>query len=222
MSAVSFTVVGAEDKVKKLKQRRNGFLSNLSKVINRAEMYLTDTILKEIGILKKKLKFALFTLQSNTEEICALTSVEDEKKYYESFNENNERANIIINNLENYLDQAEVDIQSVISDYALEYLYNTQLKTGRSESKGSSKSSSKGSSEKESLALLQNQSRAKRNIKLLEARQKLERAQAEEDYLRAKEIRELTQASTVSVSNEVLRDLGRTCEEFINRHTLRI
>ena len=171
-------------------------------------MYLTDTILKEIGILKKNLKFALFTLQSNTEEICALTSVEDEKKYYESFNENNERADIIINNLENYLDQAEADIQSVISDYALEYLYNTQLKIGRSESKGSSKSSSKGSSEKESLALLQNQSRAKRNIKLLEARQKLERAQAEEDYLRAKEIRELTQASNVSVSNEVLRDLG--------------
>ena len=51
--------------------------------------------------------------------------MEDEKKYYESFNENNERANIIINNLENYLDQAEADIQSVISDYALEYLYNT-------------------------------------------------------------------------------------------------
>ena len=58
------------------------------------------------------------------------------------------------------------------------------------------------------MALLQNQSRAKRNIKLLEARQKLERAQAEEDYLRAKEIRELTQASNVSVSNEVLRDFG--------------
>ena len=111
--------------MKKLKQRRNGFLSNLSKVINRAEMYLTDTILKEIGLLKRNLKFALFTLQSNTEEICALTSVEDEKKYYESFNKNNERANIIINNLENYLDQAEADIQSVISDYALEYLYNT-------------------------------------------------------------------------------------------------
>ena len=51
--------------------------------------------------------------------------MEDEKKYYESFNENNERADIIINNLENYLDQAEADIQSVISDYALEYLYNT-------------------------------------------------------------------------------------------------
>ena len=80
MSAISFTVVGAEDKVKKLKQRRIGFSSNLAKVINRAEMYLTETpTLKEVGILKENLEFALFKLQSNTEGICTLTSVEDER-----------------------------------------------------------------------------------------------------------------------------------------------
>ena len=99
-------------------------------------------------------------------------------------------------------------MQSVILEYALEHLCNAQLTTGRSvKSKGSSKGSSKSSSKKEFLALLQNESRAKRNLKLLEACQKLEREQAEEDYLQSKEIRELTQTYDVSVSNEVLRNL---------------
>ena len=99
-------------------------------------------------------------------------------------------------------------MQSVISDYVLQRMFNTQITTGRSvKSKGSSKGSSKDSSEKESLALLQNESRAKRKLKLLEARQKLEREQAEEDYLWGKEIYKLTQGSDVFVSNEVLAGL---------------
>ena len=58
-------------------------------------MYLTETpILKGLGIWKENLEFTLLKLQSNTEEICALTSVEDEKKCYQLFNENKERANI--------------------------------------------------------------------------------------------------------------------------------
>ena len=63
------------------------------------------------------------------------------------------------------------------------------------------------SSEKKSLALLQNEARANRNLKILEACRKLERTQVEKDYLSAKDISELTQASDVSVSNEVLRGL---------------
>lgn len=72
-------------------------------------------------------------------------------------------------------------------------------------SKFPSKGSSKVSSEKESLALVQNKSRSKPNLKLLEACQKLERAEAKENCLWAKEIRELTEFSDVSVSNEVLK-----------------
>ena len=50
--------------------------------------------------MKENLEFALFKLQSNTEEICTLTSVEDKKKCYELFNENKETANIKINKKE--------------------------------------------------------------------------------------------------------------------------
>ena len=93
-------------------------------------------------------------------------------------------------------------MESAILDSALEHLCNALLTTGRYvKSKSSPKDSWKGSSEKESLALLLNRSRAKQNLKLLEAHQKLERAQAEEDYLRAKETCELSQASDVLVSN---------------------
>ena len=180
--------------------------------------------LKEVRILKEILRSALFKLQSNTEEICALTSLKDKKKCYVLFNENKEKANTTINKLKNYLDQVDAEIPSLISHYALEHLYNAQLTTGRSiELKGSSKGSSKCSSEKDSLALLQNESRAKRNLKLLGAPQKLERAQTEEDYLRVEEIGELTQASDVSVNNEVLRyletlgQINNTYAEFVNR-----
>ena len=75
-------------------------------------MYLTKTpTLKEVGILKENLEFALFKLQSNTEEICTLTSVEDKKRCYELFNENKERVNVTINKLENYLDQLPAEMQ---------------------------------------------------------------------------------------------------------------
>ena len=55
------------------------------------------------------------------------------------------------------------------------------------------------------MAFLQNESRAKRNLKLLEVLLKFKRTQAEKVYLWVKEIRELTQASDVSVSSEVLK-----------------
>ena len=111
-----------------MKQRCNGFSSNLAKVINRAEIYLTETpILKEVGILKENLEFALLKLQSNTEGICTLTSVEDKKKCYELFNENKERVKIARNKLEHYLNQADAEMQSVISDYAFEHFCNAQL-----------------------------------------------------------------------------------------------
>ena len=52
----------------------------------------------------------------------------------------------------------------------MDHLYNAQLAKGRSVK---SKDSSKGSAEKESLALLQNESTAKGNVTLLEVCQKL-------------------------------------------------
>ena len=45
--------------------------------------------------------------------------MEDKKKCYELFNVNKERANITINKLNNYLDQVDAEMQSVISDYVL-------------------------------------------------------------------------------------------------------
>ena len=81
---------------------------------------------------------------------------------------------------------------------------NAQMTTGRSVKP---KGSSKGSSEKESLAFLQNEWREKWKLNLLEERQKLEKIQAEGEYLWAKEIPKLTQRSDVSVSNEVLTSL---------------
>ena len=102
-------------------------------------------------------------------------------------------------------------MQSVISDHTLKYLCNAQLTTGTSvKSNTSSKDSSKGSSEKESLALLQNEPRAKWNIKLLESYQKLDVSCPEN--------------SDVSISKEVLRGLDTsgkikiTYTKFVNRH----
>ena len=187
-------------------------------------MYFTETpILKEARILKENLKFYLFKLQSNTEDICALTSLEDKKKCHKLYGKY--RKSQHNNKLENYLNQMDVEILSVISAYRLEHYYNAQLAAGRSvNSKSFSKDSSKGSSKKESVALIQNESRAKQKLELLKGRQKLKRTQAEEDYLRVKEFLELTQASDVSVSDEVLRNLEtlgqikNTCAEFFNRH----
>ena len=76
------------------------------------------------------------------------------------------------------------------------------------------------------MALVQNKSRSKPNLKLLEACQKLERAEAKENCLRAKEICELTEFSDVSVSNEVLKGLEtsgqikKTRADFVNRHII--
>ena len=66
--------------------------------------------------MKENLEFPLFKLYSNTEDIYALTAVEDKKKCYELFNENKGRANLTINKLEDYLNQADAEMQSVISD----------------------------------------------------------------------------------------------------------
>ena len=71
------------------------------------------------------MEFVLFKLQSNNEEICALTALSDKKKCYELINENNERANITTKKLVSFLDQVDADIQWVISDYAMEHFHKT-------------------------------------------------------------------------------------------------
>ena len=59
--------------LKVLKQSRKGFLSNLTKTINRAEMLIeNETNISEIALLRETVELSIFKLQKNLEDICLM------------------------------------------------------------------------------------------------------------------------------------------------------
>ena len=57
--------------LKVLKQKRKGFLSNLTKTINRAKMSIeNETKISEIALLRENVEFSIFNLQRILEDIC--------------------------------------------------------------------------------------------------------------------------------------------------------
>ena len=203
MSVLSeISQVVSDEMLKALKQRRKGFLSNLTKTINRAEMLITtESDINEIAVLKENVEFALFKLQKNLEDICLRALGSEVLKAQQLFNENNERANKTINKCERIISQLDDDKQSEITTYAFEQLFQSRLSKGSKYSGSSSKHSSDSStSEKEKILAVQKENRAKRNLELLKMKQKLEEAEATEQIIRAKEQRELAEASSISQS----------------------
>ena len=70
-----------------LKQRRKGFLSSLTKIINRPEMSIeNETNISEIALLRENVEFSILRLQKNPEEICLHTSGTEITKAQQLFN----------------------------------------------------------------------------------------------------------------------------------------
>ena len=62
--------VVSDEMLKVLKQRPKGFLSNLTKTINREEMSIkNETNISEIALLRENVEFSIFKLQKNLENI---------------------------------------------------------------------------------------------------------------------------------------------------------
>ena len=62
--------VVSDEILKVLKQRRKGFLSNLTKTINRAAMSIeNETNISEIAWLREKVEFSIFKSQKNLEDV---------------------------------------------------------------------------------------------------------------------------------------------------------
>ena len=74
MSIISYALkVVSDEMLKVLKQSRKGFLSNLTKTINRAEMSIeNETNISEIALLRETVELSIFKLQKNLEDICLM------------------------------------------------------------------------------------------------------------------------------------------------------
>ena len=74
MSIISYALkVVSDEMLKVLKQSRKGFLSNLTKTINRAEMSIeNETNISEIALLRETVQLSIFKLQKNLEDICLM------------------------------------------------------------------------------------------------------------------------------------------------------
>ena len=60
----------SDEILKVLKQRRKGFLSNLTKTINTAAMSIeNETNISEIALLGEKVEFSIFKSQKNLEDV---------------------------------------------------------------------------------------------------------------------------------------------------------
>ena len=60
----------SDEILKVLKQRRKGFLSNLTRTINRAAMSIENEMnISEIALLREKVEFSIFKSQKNLEEV---------------------------------------------------------------------------------------------------------------------------------------------------------
>ena len=63
--------VVSDEILKVLKQRRKGFLSNLTKTINKAEMSIeNEANISEIAWLRENVELSIFKLQKHLKDIC--------------------------------------------------------------------------------------------------------------------------------------------------------
>ena len=115
--------VVSDEMLKVLKQRRKGFLSNLIKTINRAEMSIeNEKNISEIALLRENIEFSIFQLHKNLEDICLHSSGAEITKAQQLFSENNVRANRVITRCERLISQLNDDKQIEITTYAFDQL----------------------------------------------------------------------------------------------------
>ena len=215
--------VVSDEMLKVLKQRQKGFLSNLTKTINRVEMSIkNETNIGDIALLRENVEFSIFKLQKHLEDICLHASGTEIMKAQQLFNVNYERANRVIIRCERLISQLDGDKQTQITTYAFNQLCKSWSSKG-SEYSGSSSRTSNDSdhSEKQRLLAIQNENMATRNFELLKMNQKLEEAATNEQLKQAKEkcaLVEVTSVSHLEVT-DVVNELSNIDNEPKVRHS---
>ena len=215
--------VVSDEMLNVLKQRRKGFLSNLTKTINRAEMSIENkTNISEIALLRENVEFSIFKLQKNLDDIYLHASGAKMTKAQQRFNENNESANRVIIRCERLISQLDDDKQTEITTYAFDQLCKSRSSKGSKYSGSISRTSNDSDrSEKQRLLAVQNENRATRNLELLKMKQKLEEAEANEQIKQAKEKRALVEVTSVSHSElaDAMNELPNIDNEPKVRHS---
>ena len=205
--------------LKVLKQRRKGFLSNLTKTINRVEMSIENkTNISEIALLRENAEFSIFKLQENLEDIYLHASGAETTKAQQLFNENNERAKRVIIRYERLDD----DKQTKTTIYVFDQLCKSRSSKGSKYSGLSSITSNDSDrSEKQRLLAIHNENRATRNFELLKMKEKLKEVESNEQLKQANEKRALLEVTSVSNSEleDVMNELPNIDNEPKVRHS---
>ena len=178
----------SDEMLKALKKRRKGFLSNLTKTINTAEMSIeNETNISENSLLRKKGDFFIFKLQKNLEDICWHASCTEITKTQQVFNESNERTNRVIIRCKRLMSQLNDDKQTEMKTYAFDQLCKLRSSKGSKYSGSSSRISNDSDHSEKRLLAIQNENRAACNFELLKMKQKLKEAEANEQLKQATE-----------------------------------
>ena len=209
--------------LKVLKQRRKGFLSNLTKTINRAEMSIENkTNISEIALLRENAEFSIFKLQENLGDSYLHASGAETTKAQQIFNENNERANRVIIRCERLIRQLDDDKQTKTTIYVFDQLCKSRSSKGSKYSGSSSRTSNDSDrSEKQRLLAIHNEDRATRNFELLKMKKKLKEVESNEQLKQANEKRVLLEVTSVSNSEleDVMNELPNIDNEPKVRHS---
>ena len=185
----------------KLRQQRKGYLSNLTKCLNRAntEVELPNNC-KEVFIIIEKIDFVIMKLERVTNEICSIAPDDIQRQANTLLAENKARADIVLAKCKEYVNTVDNLSLSAIDEFFddVPYFRENDSKGSKSSSHSvcsriSSRSSNASSSERQhnateaKLNALQVEAKSKRELELLKERNKLEEAEVLAEITAARE-----------------------------------
>ena len=96
------------ENITKLKASRSGFISNLTKCINRVLILIDNTQnYDEVSLLCNKIEFAVFNIKNISERYCALVSEEEIVKARQLVTEQELRAQDTLNFCKSFLENID-------------------------------------------------------------------------------------------------------------------
>ena len=96
------------ENITKLKASRSGFISNLTKCINRVLILIDNTQnYDEVSLLCNKIEFAVFNIKNISERYCALVSEEEIVKARQLVTEQELRAQDMLNFCKSFLENTD-------------------------------------------------------------------------------------------------------------------
>ena len=190
----------------KLRQQRKGYLSNLTKCLNRAntEVELPNSY-KEVFMIIEKIDFVIMKLERVTNEICSIAPDNIQRQANILFAENKTRGGIVLAKCKEYVNTVDNLSQSGSSTSAIDEFFDVVPYFRENDSKGSndsnhsvyskisSRSSNASSSERQyntteaKLNALQVEVESKRKLESLKERNKLEEAEVLAEITAARE-----------------------------------